>query len=327
MRLRHRTGRARGFPSNSSPGNHESNGLNGNINDFSACLPNQLPGLVGTYGRQYYVDVPQGAPLVRFIAISPNLVFPDSTWSYAAGTPRYQWTAAAIDGARAANIPWVVVGVHKPCISLGQYACDVGADITNLCCRSASISCSTATSTSTSGASNWPYARAAPLWCRVRTTARASPTPTATWPGRRDGVRDGGHRRYRTPRRDGDGPRSRVLRGVVGPELEPDVGKHRRLCHGGPTDGTVPSRDRRQLHRQLHHLGGRPANASPVAAFTPTCTALACTVDGSASTDSDGTITGYAWDFGDGATVDRRERDAHVRGRGKLPDRPHGDGR
>jgi len=121
-----------GFPFELISGNHESNGLNGNINDFSACLPNQLPGLIGTYGRQYYVDVPQGAPLVRFIAISPNLVFPDSTWSYGAGTPRYQWTAAAIDGARSANIPWVVVGMHKPCISLGQYACDVGPDITNL---------------------------------------------------------------------------------------------------------------------------------------------------------------------------------------------------
>ena len=43
-----------------SAGNHESNGQNGNINDFSACLPNQLPGSIGTYGRQYYVDVPAG---------------------------------------------------------------------------------------------------------------------------------------------------------------------------------------------------------------------------------------------------------------------------
>ena len=41
-----------GFPFELLSGNHESNGENGNINDFSACLPNQLPGLVGTYGRQ-----------------------------------------------------------------------------------------------------------------------------------------------------------------------------------------------------------------------------------------------------------------------------------
>ena len=106
---------------------------NGNINDFSACLPNQLPGVVGTYGRQYYVDVPQVNPLVRFVMISPNLVFPDGgRTNYPAGSARYNWTATAIDGARSANIPWVVVGMHKPCLSMGEYACDPGADLMNM---------------------------------------------------------------------------------------------------------------------------------------------------------------------------------------------------
>ena len=59
VRLRHGAGGRRVSRSSWCPGNHESNGHNGNINDFSACLPNQLPGVVGTYGRQYYVDVPQ----------------------------------------------------------------------------------------------------------------------------------------------------------------------------------------------------------------------------------------------------------------------------
>ena len=90
-----------GYPFELVSGNHESNGQNGNINDFSACLPNQLPGAVGTYGRQYYVDVPQAEPLVRYVMISPGIPYPDGTWSYAAGTPRYNWTAAAIDEARA----------------------------------------------------------------------------------------------------------------------------------------------------------------------------------------------------------------------------------
>ena len=39
----------------------------------------------------------------------------------------------------------------------------------------------------------------------------------------------------------------------------------------------------------------------PTASFTFSCTDLACSFDGSASTD-DGTVTAYAWDFGDGAT-------------------------
>ena len=78
-----------GYPFQLLSGNHEAGGQNGNINDFSACLPNQLPGAVGTYGRQYYVDVPADDPLVRFVNISPDLIFPDGTWSYGATSARY----------------------------------------------------------------------------------------------------------------------------------------------------------------------------------------------------------------------------------------------
>ncbi|GAA1253579.1 PKD domain-containing protein [Arthrobacter pascens] len=121
-----------GFPFQLVSGNHESNGLNGNINDFAACLPNQLPGVIGTYGRQYYVDVPEENPLVRFVFISPGMPFSDGVWDYSAGSARYNWTAAAIDGARAASVPWVVVGMHAPCISVGIYDCVAGPALTNL---------------------------------------------------------------------------------------------------------------------------------------------------------------------------------------------------
>ena len=46
-----------------------------------------------------------------------------------------------------------------------------------------------------------------------------------------------------------------------------------------------------------------PANVAPTAAFTSSATFLALAVDGSTSGDSDGTIAGYAWNFGDGATA------------------------
>lgn len=114
-------------------GNHEDDGPDGQVNNFSACLPNQLPGAVGTYGRQYHVDVPAQAPLVRLVMISPGLTFPgQAAWTYAHGTAQYAWTAAAIDGARRAGIPWVVVGSHKPCLSLGNYSCDIGRDLLDL---------------------------------------------------------------------------------------------------------------------------------------------------------------------------------------------------
>ncbi|MEY2848657.1 MAG: hypothetical protein RI885_1322 [Actinomycetota bacterium] len=46
-----------------------------------------------------------------------------------------------------------------------------------------------------------------------------------------------------------------------------------------------------------------PANAPPVASFTSTETSLATAVDAAASSDPDGFITSYAWNFGDGGTA------------------------
>ena len=45
------------------------------------------------------------------------------------------------------------------------------------------------------------------------------------------------------------------------------------------------------------------ANQPPAAAFTSDCTALACSFDGSTSTDADGTLTSYAWNFGDATSA------------------------
>ncbi len=48
---------------------------------------------------------------------------------------------------------------------------------------------------------------------------------------------------------------------------------------------------------------GPLANQLPTAAFTPTCAGQSCSFDGTASTDADGTVTSWAWSFGDGGTA------------------------
>jgi PKD domain-containing protein len=53
--------------------------------------------------------------------------------------------------------------------------------------------------------------------------------------------------------------------------------------------------------RSLFLNGSGAANQAPVAAATVTCNGLTCSFNGSASHDADGTITAYAWDFGDGS--------------------------
>ena len=46
------------------------------------------------------------------------------------------------------------------------------------------------------------------------------------------------------------------------------------------------------------------SDVAPTAAFTATASDLSVGLDASGSTDTDGTISSYAWDFGDGSTGD-----------------------
>ncbi|MBI2566983.1 MAG: PKD domain-containing protein [Candidatus Schekmanbacteria bacterium] len=45
------------------------------------------------------------------------------------------------------------------------------------------------------------------------------------------------------------------------------------------------------------------SNVAPTAAFSVTCTNLSCTFNGTASSDTDGTIQGFSWSFGDGSSA------------------------
>jgi hypothetical protein len=53
---------------------------------------------------------------------------------------------------------------------------------------------------------------------------------------------------------------------------------------------------------QLGDCGGT-GNQTPTASFTSSCTNLECSFNGNGSTDSDGSIAAYEWNFGDGQTA------------------------
>ncbi|KQO99808.1 PKD domain-containing protein [Leifsonia sp. Leaf264] len=292
-----------GFPFELISGNHESNGENGNINNFSACLPNQVPGVVGTYGRQYYMDVPQQAPLVRFIQISPGLTYPDGAWSYATGSPRSLWTAAAIDGARAAGIPWVVVSMHKPCLSIGIYACETGADIMNLLVTKR-------VDLVLSGHEHM-YARSKQITTNTGCPAVVPGTYTPACVADSDSdLTKGAGTVFGIV-----GTGGTVLRNVALADSESGYFSAYSGLNASPTWGPLQiTADATTLSARFVpasgvftdsftiRAGATQPNQPPTASFTASCTDLACSMDADSTADADGTVVAYDWDFGDGTS-------------------------
>lgn len=305
-----------GFPFQLVAGNHESLDVqDGAINNYSACLPNQVPGIVGTYGREYYMDLPKGAPLVRVINASPALTFEDGLWTYAQGDAHYNWLAAAIDGGRARGARWIVVTSHVPCVSVGTYSCPVNRDFYNLLLskkvdlvlhghehgymrthqlRTGVPGCSTLTVGSTD-----PDCVAD----TDNTYAQAVGTVFAT-------VGTGG-----TPLRDisTSDPEAGYFAKYSGLNLDPTYG----LLDIRATDARlaaefVPTSGAGMTDAFTIEVGPPPANQPPVARFTSSTSGLTVTVDASTSSDADGTIASYAWQFGDGATATGVRPPAHT---------------
>lgn len=121
------------YPFQLIAGNHDDGGVasEGFIDNFAICLPNKMS-INGTYGRQYYFDYPSANPYVRFILIDPAIDYVSGTPSYLQGNANYNWTQNAIDSARSSGIKWVVVAMHKNCITAGVKNCEIGENLMDL---------------------------------------------------------------------------------------------------------------------------------------------------------------------------------------------------
>ncbi len=114
-------------------GNHEDRvGDNGFIDNFADCLPDRL-GVSGSYAHRYYFDYPASAPLARIIMIDPDMYRGDSNIQYCkkGDTVECDWLKARIDEAKSAGL-WVIVGMHKNCITMGVKSCEIGTELMDL---------------------------------------------------------------------------------------------------------------------------------------------------------------------------------------------------
>ena len=69
----------------------------------------------------------------------------------------------------------------------------------------------------------------------------------------------------------------------------------------------------------------KAANLNPTAAYASSCFGLGCTFDSSASADADGSLTRFAWDFGDGQTSTAANPSHTYAAPGVLQRPAHGD--
>jgi len=108
-------------------GNHDDGDSDGDIMEYRKCLPDKLGTIKGDYGIEYFFDYEN---IARFILISPDI--DNYGFDYTRGSAHYNWLAETIDSAATTNIDWVIVGMHKNCITAGVKSCEIGEDLLNL---------------------------------------------------------------------------------------------------------------------------------------------------------------------------------------------------
>ncbi len=125
-----RLGRA--YPIQLIVGNHEDDWSHtcrpyqGHILNYVRCLPERSELRLidaGVYGAQYVFDYPRDRPLARFLMLGAGLKFNGHRYDYREQDRDYKWVANQMLDARDRGIQWIIVGMHQPCMTMGNKRC------------------------------------------------------------------------------------------------------------------------------------------------------------------------------------------------------------
>ena len=121
------------FPFQLIVGNHEDDvgDSDGFIDNFASCLPDRL-GSAGNYAHRYYFDYPASNPTARIIMADIDLRRSGSTQEYCHNdTTNCNWLRTRIQEAKAQDL-WVIVGMHKVCLSIGNKDCAINQEVVDV---------------------------------------------------------------------------------------------------------------------------------------------------------------------------------------------------
>ena len=110
------------------PGNHDIEPKS-QLTNFSRCLPNRINNIVGSYPDRYYFD--KGKTL-RTIVISPDVAINGNPNKFNPGSEELLWVEKILQDAKEQKIRWVVVAMHKNCLTIGEKTCEIGQTLNNL---------------------------------------------------------------------------------------------------------------------------------------------------------------------------------------------------
>lgn len=116
-----------GYPVQLISGNHEEDGgPDGRILEFAKCTPDRMNS-TGSYATEYFFD--RGP--IRVILIAADLRVGGVEYDYVGGNSHHKWLRDRIQEAKTAG-KWVVVGMHKVCLSAGNKPCEIGDALQDL---------------------------------------------------------------------------------------------------------------------------------------------------------------------------------------------------